>query len=57
MPRAAIPEACAVKPRRASVIIKELLDAKAVRSETAYGALRLNITADMAAMLFPDLVL
>lgn len=46
---------CAVKQRRASLIIGELLEAKAVRSETAYGALRLNITADMAAVLFPEL--
>ncbi len=54
--RAEVLSVCAVKQRRASVIIKELLEAKAVRSETAYGALKLNITADMAAVLFPELV-
>ena len=55
VPRAEVSELCAVKQRRASVIIREMLEAKAVRSETAYGALRLNITADMAAVLFPEL--
>lgn len=55
VPRAEVPSLCGVKQRRASVVIKELLEAKAVRSETAYGALRLNITADMAATLFPGL--
>lgn len=55
VPRSEVPEMCAVKPRRASIIIKELLDSKAARSETAYGALRLNITADMAAVMFPKL--
>ncbi|MBI2386722.1 MAG: Fic family protein [Elusimicrobia bacterium] len=55
VPRGEVAAICAVKTRRASIIIKELLDARAVRSETAYGALRLNITVDMAAALFPDL--
>ena len=55
VPRAEVAELCAVKQRRASVIIRELLESKAVRSETAYGALKLNITADMAAVLFPEL--
>lgn len=53
--RSEVPSMCGVKTRRASLIIKELLDARAARSETAYGALRLNITADMAAVLFPGL--
>lgn len=55
IPRAQVLEICAVKQRRATQIVKELLDAKITRSETAYGALRLNISADMAAVLFPEL--
>jgi Fic family protein len=55
VPRGEVAAICAVKTRRASIVIKELLDARAVRSETAYGDLRLNITADMAAILFPGL--
>jgi len=54
--RAEVPEICAVEKRRASVVIAELLKAKAARSESVYGPLRLNITADMAATLFPELV-
>lgn len=55
LPRAQVREICAVKQRRATQIVKELLDEKIVRSEMAYGALRLNISADMAAVLFPEL--
>lgn len=53
--RAEVGSICAVKARRASLIIRELLDAKAARSETAYGPLGLNILADMGAALFPGL--
>lgn len=56
VPRAEVPGLCGVKTRRASVIIRELHEAKAVRSETAYGPLRLHITTDMGAALFPELV-
>ncbi len=55
IPRAQVLEICAVKQRRATQIVKELLDAKITRSETPYGALRLNISADMAAVMFPEL--
>lgn len=55
VPRSRVLEICGVKQRRASQIIKELLDATMVRSETAYGPLRLNISVDMAAVLFPAL--
>ena len=55
IPRGQVLEICGVKQRRATVIIKELLDAKVTRAETAYGPLRLNITAEMAAVLFPEL--
>lgn len=55
IPRAQVLEICGVKQRRATQIIKELLDAGITRSQTAYGPLRLNITADMSAALFPTL--
>ncbi len=53
--RSQVSAICSVGARRASLIIRELLESKAVRSETAYGALRLNISADMAAVLFPEI--
>lgn len=53
--RSRVPDICGVKQRRASQVAKELLDAKMTRCETPYGALRLNISADMAAVLFPNL--
>lgn len=55
IPRGQIIEICDVKKRRATQIAKELLDTKITRSETPYGPLRLNISADMAAALFPQL--
>lgn len=55
MPRAQVLEICGVKQRRATQIIRELIDAGVAHSETTYGALRLNITADMSAALFPAL--
>jgi len=55
IPRGRILEICGVKQRRATQIAKELLDAKIARSESAYGPLRLVISADMAAALFPQL--
>jgi len=55
IPRAQVLGICSVKQRRATQIVKELLEAKIMRSETPYGALRLNISADMAAILFPGL--
>ena len=55
VPRAQALEICGVKQRRASQIIKKLLDADLTRSETSYGPLRLSISADMAAVLFPEL--
>lgn len=55
VPRAEVLEICRVRQRRATQVVKELLDAKLTRSETAYGPLRLHISADMAAVLFPEL--
>lgn len=55
IPRGQISEICGVKQRRATQIIKELLDARLTRSETVYGPMRLSISADMAAVLFPEL--
>ena len=55
IPRAQVQDISDVKQRRATDIIKELFDAKVVRSESAYGALRLNITTEMSAVLFPGL--
>ena len=53
--RGPVRDICRVKARRATGIIKELLDAGVVRSRTPYGPLRLEISADMAAVLFPEL--
>ncbi|MBI3298438.1 MAG: Fic family protein [Elusimicrobia bacterium] len=55
VPRGEVQRICGVKPRRATQIVKELLESKTTRSQTAYGALRLDISAEMAAVLFPDL--
>ena len=55
IPRAQVKEICNVEQRRATQIIKELLDERLTRSGTAYGPLRLDISADMAAVLFPQL--
>jgi Fic family protein len=55
VPRAEIQDICGVQKRRMTQIAKELLDAKLARSEHAYGPLRLSISADMAAVLFPEL--
>jgi len=54
--RSEIISVCGVKRRRATQIIRELLDGKLVRSETPYGDLKLNLSVDMAAVLFPGLV-
>lgn len=55
IPRSQVQEICDVKQRRASDIIKELINARLVRSESAYGALRLNISTEMSIQLFPGL--
>lgn len=55
IPRGQVLEICGVKQRRATQIIKELLEERIARSEMTYGPLRLNITADMSAALFPTL--
>jgi Fic family protein len=55
IPRGEVPNICGVKQRRATQIIKELQTAQVTHSESAYGLLRLNISADMAAILFPEL--
>lgn len=55
VPRGQVSGICGVKQRRATQVVKELLEAGITRSETAYGPLRLNITAEMAAALFPKL--
>lgn len=53
--RGQVSEICSVKQRRATQIIKELQTAAVTYSESAYGPLRLNISVDMAAILFPEL--
>lgn len=53
--RAQVLEICGVKQRRATQIIRELLDARLARSGTVYGPLRLNISTAMAGVLFPNL--
>jgi Fic family protein len=55
IPRAKVRDLCHVKQRRATQIIKELLDTKSVRSDTPYGTLKLNLSAEMATDLFPKL--
>lgn len=55
IPRSEVLDICRVKQRRATQIIKELLDAKIVRCETSYGPLRLSISAEMSGVLFPTL--
>ncbi len=55
IPRAQVQEIADVKQRRATDIIKELFEAKIVRSESTYGPLRLSITTEMSAVLFPGL--
>jgi Fic family protein len=53
--RSEIVDICKVKKRRSTEIIRELLDSKIVYSQKAYGPLKLNITVDMATVLFPQL--
>lgn len=55
VPRGRIKDLCGVKARRASQLAAELLAAGVARSQTPYGPLRLNITAEFSAVLFPDL--
>lgn len=55
VPRGSVRELCGVGPRRASQVVRELLAAGLVRSLTPYGALRLDISAEMSAVLFPEL--
>jgi Fic family protein len=47
---------CNVKRRRATNIIKELLDKGFVRSVSAHGGLTLSFSGDLAPHLFPKLV-
>lgn len=55
IPRGEVPNICGVKQHRATQVIKELQTTQVTHSESAYGPLRLNISADMAAILFPEL--
>ncbi len=55
LPRAMVRDLCHVQQRRASQVVKELLDGHWARSDTPYGDLRLNISVDMAESLFPRL--
>ena len=55
VPRGQVSQIYPVRQRRATQIIRELLDQKMVRSVTPYAPLRLNINAEMAAFLFPGL--
>lgn len=54
--RSRVLEICGVKQRRATQVVRELLDADLSRSESAYGPLRLNLTAALSAVLFPGLL-
>lgn len=56
VPRAHVLEICSVQQRRATQIIRGLLDAEVVHSPSTYGPLRLRIVPDMVAVLFPALV-
>ena len=55
IPRSEIRDIANVKQRRATQIIKELLEAEIAWSKTAYGPLRLNLSVNMATLLFPEL--
>ena len=55
LPRGEVAGLARVKKRRATQIVRELLDARLVRSETPYGPLLLNVTADSSPVLFPSL--
>lgn len=55
VPRGQVTSLAGVKQRRATQVVKELLETRVVHSPSAYGPLRLNITGEMAAVLFPEL--
>lgn len=47
---------CGVGRRRATELIKELLQGKFVSSDSPHGGLKLHFTNDAAAVLFPNLI-
>ncbi|MBI2342434.1 MAG: Fic family protein [Deltaproteobacteria bacterium] len=47
---------CGIGRRRATEIIKELLQGRFVSTDSPHGGLKLNFTNDSAAILFPNLV-
>ena len=54
--RGDVQKICHVKERRASTIIRELLETEFAHSPSAHGPLRLKISPETATYLFPDLV-
>lgn len=53
--RGQVRELCGVKERRANQIVQEVLGSGIAQTPSAYGPLRLKLTVDLAAALFPDL--
>ncbi len=53
--RGDVKKICKVKQRRATEIVKELLDSGLASSPSAYGPLRLKFTSEMIPFLFPGL--
>jgi len=56
IPRSRVCGICAVQQRRATQIIKEVLDQGLAAASSAYGPLRLKINADLAGIVFPQIV-
>ena len=54
--RGSVQDICGVKRRRATEIIKELLNSRLATSRSVHGDLQFNLTRDLAAALFPKLV-
>ncbi len=56
LPKTDVQRICGVKDRRASQLIKQLVAEKLVYDDVARSALRLRLTSDAAAIVFPGLV-
>ncbi|MBI5299662.1 MAG: Fic family protein [Deltaproteobacteria bacterium] len=54
--RGSVQDICGVKRRRATEIIKELLNSRLATSSSVHGDLQFNLTRDLAITLFPKLV-
>lgn len=55
LPRGEVQNICGVKRRRATEIIKELLNSNLVTSSSAHGRLQFHLTRGLAITLFPKL--